>query len=70
MTKQDFRYLEGAPVRQESEDFDTLFILETDRQTEVYAAKGKGLIHVDYHGYAELEVILKSIGEKLTLVAE
>ena len=70
MTKYDYRYLEDAPIRQESEDFDTLFILETDGETEVYAAKGKGLIYVDYHGYAELDVILKSIGEKLTLVAE
>ena len=33
-------------------------------------AKGKGLIYVDYYGYAELDVILKNVGEKLELIAE
>ena len=70
IAKDDYRYRESAPIRQESEDFDTLLIRETDGQTEVFATKGKGLIYVDYYGYAELDVILKSVGEKLELIAE
>jgi hypothetical protein len=57
----------GVNVRQErSEDFDTLFI----REAEVLSAKGRGLIYVNYYGYAELDVILKNVGEKLALIAE
>ena len=70
IAKDDYRYREGAPIRQESEDFDTLLIRETDGETQVFAAKGKGLIYVDYYGYAELDVILKNVGEKLELIAE
>ena len=70
IAKDDYRYREGAPIRQESEDFDTLLIRETDGQTQVFASKGKGLIYVDYYGYAELDVILKNVGEKLELIAE
>ena len=70
IAKYDYRYREGAPIRQEREDFDTLLIRETDGGAEVFAAKGKGLIHVNYYGYAELDVILTSVGEKLALIAE
>ncbi|QUW23530.1 DUF2812 domain-containing protein [Sporosarcina sp. Marseille-Q4063] len=70
MGRYDYRYREGVLMRQESEDFDTLLIRKTDEETEVFAAKGKGLIHINYYGYAELDVILKSVGEKLALIAE
>jgi hypothetical protein len=40
------------------------------REAEVFSAIGKGIIYVNYYGYAELDVILKNIGEKLALIAE
>ncbi|MBO1910388.1 DUF2812 domain-containing protein, partial [Microvirga sp. 3-52] len=49
MNRYDYRYLGGALNRQESDDFDTLFIRETDEETEVFAAKGKGLININYY---------------------
>ena len=70
IARNDLFHLEGEPIRREDEQLDTLFISETDGVTEVFAAKGKGVIYVSYYGYADMDVLLKNVSEKIDLISE
>ena len=70
ITKNDLLFYAGEFIPIESKDFDALYIREFEERKEVFAAKGKGLIYVSYFGYATMDVILKSVEEKLDLIAE
>lgn len=52
----------------ESDVFDILYIRQEDGFKEVIAAKGSGVIHVNYYGYADMERILEAVEEKLALI--
>lgn len=70
VNKYNWRYDERDFILQENEDFDTLLIRESDDKKEVFAAKGKGVIYVRYHGYADMDTIIKSVNEKINLIAK
>ncbi|WP_438312772.1 DUF2812 domain-containing protein [Sporosarcina sp. FA9] len=56
------------PERLESQVFDMLFTRELEESKEVTASKGKGIIHVRYYGYADIEDIIKVMEEKMDLI--
>ena len=58
----------GAISEVESDVFELLFIREEDGFKEVVAAKGRGVMHVNYYGYADMDSILKAVEEKLALI--
>ena len=70
IAKNDIFSFEGDLVRRESEQFDTLYISEVDGIINIFAAKGKGVIYVRYFGYADLDVLLKVVKEKMDLISE
>lgn len=58
-------------VETENPDFDKLFVYEGDYSTkEVYAAKGKGVIYIRYHGNAPINSIIEAAAEKIKLISD
>ncbi|WP_335871240.1 DUF2812 domain-containing protein [Bacillus sp. 2205SS5-2] len=51
-------------------EFDLLIVHENAKKKEVFAAKGKAVIHVRYYGYAELNSVIENIVEKINLLAD
>lgn len=58
----------GDITELESDVFDSLFIQEREGSQEIFAAKGKGVMHVAYYGYADAATILSIIEEKIALI--
>ncbi|SRR5690606_19305340 len=48
-------------------DLDHLLVHEEKERKEVFASKGKEVIFVRYHGYANIDLIIESIVEKMEL---
>ncbi|MFD1927787.1 DUF2812 domain-containing protein [Sporosarcina siberiensis] len=68
LTRNDFIFEGNNPVQHESDVFDTLFTRELEEWKEVVGAKGKGIIHVLYHGYADIDEIIIVMEEKMDLI--
>ncbi len=63
-----YRYEEDreAYVEIERADFDLLIVHESNEYSkDVFAAKGKTVVHVQYNGYTEIDVLLGEITSKL-----
>lgn len=58
----------GDVLKLESDVFDSLFIQEQEGFQEIFAAKGKVVMYVAYYGYADTEIILQQIEEKISLI--
>jgi len=56
-------------VKTEHPDFDLLMVYEDEYSKEVFASKGKGVIHVRYFGYADTNSLIKNIAYKLDLIS-
>ncbi|SEN43205.1 Protein of unknown function [Paenisporosarcina quisquiliarum] len=54
----------------EHSSFDHLIIKEDDETKEIFAAKGKGVMYVRYHGYAEMDILLKNVEQQIRLIGE
>lgn len=60
------KYKERSFTEINNKDFDKLIIFEgEDNSKEIFALKGKAVIHVSYSGYADKDSIIKSIAEKI-----
>lgn len=51
-------------------ELDQLIVHEDEETKEVFASKGKAVIHARYHGYAKIEVVIESIVEKIDNISE
>ena len=51
-------------------DFELLIVREEEGIKEVFAAKGKAVIHVSYYGYAEIDSVIENIVEKIGIISE
>jgi Protein of unknown function (DUF2812) len=50
--------------------FDHLIVHEEEELKEVMASKGKTVMHVRYHGYADLDSVIGNIEEKLNIISK
>ncbi|MEH6995659.1 hypothetical protein V7075_23670, partial [Neobacillus drentensis] len=50
--------------------FDLLIVHEEEAMKEVFASKGKAVIHVRYYGYADINSIIENIEEKIEIILE
>ena len=50
-------------------DFDRLIIHEDDEQKEVFAAKGKAVMYVRYHGYSDIKTVIENTAEKIQMIS-
>ncbi len=64
-----YEYSKGDFVEIEHPDFDLLIVHERDESKEVFAAKGKAVMHVRYHGYADINSVIENIEKKINLVS-
>ncbi len=65
------KYKGEVYVEMEHPDFDKLIVHEGDYDTkEVFAAKGKGVIYIRYHGNAPINSIIEAIAEKIKLISD
>lgn len=60
----------GEFVETKHTDFDILIVHEVDGFKEVFASKGKAVMHLSYYGYADLDLLIKNTAEKMVLVLE
>ncbi|WNF36810.1 DUF2812 domain-containing protein [Bacillaceae bacterium IKA-2] len=63
-------YRGGDFIEIEHTYFDILIVHEVDEFKEVFAAKGKAVMHVRYHGYAKIDSIIGATAEKITLISD
>ncbi|MEK4085430.1 hypothetical protein [Psychrobacillus sp. FSL K6-1415] len=57
-------------LKVEHSSFNHLIIKEDDETKEIFAAKGKGVMYVRYHGYAEMDILLKNVEQQIRLIGE
>jgi hypothetical protein len=65
-----FEEREEKFVEKEHPNFDLLIVHEDNPLKEVYASKGKAVIHVRYYGYADINSVIEKIGEKLLMIKD
>lgn len=70
ITKSEKLFYEGDFIPIESKDFDILYTREFQEEKEVFAAKGKGVIYINYFGYADMDVLLENVKEKIGMISE
>lgn len=68
LTRNDFIFDGNDAIQNESDVLDILFTRELEEWKEVVGAKGKGIFHVWYHGYADIDEIIKVMEEKMDLI--
>ena len=51
-------------------DLDLLIVHEKEDSKEVFASKGKAVIHVRYYGYADTNSVIENMVEKITLISD
>ena len=51
-------------------DLDQLIVHLEENTKEVFAAKGKTVMHVRYHGYADINSVIENVVEKMTALSE
>lgn len=49
-------------------EFDSLIVYEQEESKKVFASKGKAVIYVRYYGYADINLIIENIVEKIYLI--
>lgn len=49
---------------------DILFVHEQEDTKEVFASKGKAVIYVRYYGYADTNLVIENVVEKITLISD
>jgi Protein of unknown function (DUF2812) len=57
-------------IKLNNKDFDNLIVYESKDFKDVFASKGKGVIHVRYFGYAKTDAIIDSILHKINLISQ
>ena len=57
-------------VKTKHPDFDLLIVHEEEAMKEVFASKGKAVIHVRYYGYADIDSVIENIEKKIELICE
>ena len=57
-------------VKTKHPTFDLLIVHEEEAMKEVYASKGKAVIHVRYYGYADINAIIENIENKIGIIIE
>jgi len=63
-------YRGGDFIEIEHTDFDILIVHEVDEFKEVFASKGRAVMHVTYYGYADIDSIISATAEKITLIPD
>lgn len=63
-------YRGGDFIEIEHTDFDILIVHEVDGFKEVFASKGRAVMHVTYYGYANIDSIIGATAEKITLISD
>lgn len=51
-------------------DFDLLIVHEKDELKEIFAYKGKAVMYVRYHGYADINKVIESTARKIAMISE
>ena len=57
-------------VEKKHPNFDLLIVNEQKESKQVFASKGKAVIHVQYYGYADINSVIENIEEKIKLIIE
>ena len=57
-------------LKQSIQTFDLLIVHEEEEMKEVFASKGKAVIHVRYYGYANINSVIENIENKIKLIIE
>ncbi|MEI5909633.1 DUF2812 domain-containing protein [Bacillus spongiae] len=57
-------------IETEHPELDLLIVHEEKEMKELLASKGKNVIHVRYHGYADINSVLENLVEKINLISE
>ncbi|MCT8139178.1 DUF2812 domain-containing protein [Anaerobacillus sp. CMMVII] len=65
-----FAYRGATFLELEHTDFDSLIVYEEDETKELFASKGKAVIHVRYYGYAEINTLIQNTAKKIALISE
>lgn len=65
-----YEYSDEDFVETKHPDFDLLIVHEEEDSKEVFASKGKAVIHVRYYGYADINSVIENIAEKIDLISE
>lgn len=69
--KCSIKYKGGSYTEINNTDFDLLIIFERENNfKEIFALKGKGVVHVSYSGFADKDSIIKSIAPKIDLISK
>lgn len=63
-------YRGGDFIEIEHTDFDILIVHEVDEFKEVFASKGRAVMHITYYGYADIDSIISATAEKITLISD
>ena len=70
MKSYDIESKPGEKIEINHPQFDTLIVFESDDFKDVYASKGKGVIHVRYFGESEIDSIIESVEHKINLISD
>lgn len=66
----NFKYSEEDFVEKQHPELDSLIVLEDQESKEVFASKGKAVIYVQYHGYADIDSVIENVVEKIALISD
>ncbi|MEH7249330.1 DUF2812 domain-containing protein [Neobacillus niacini] len=66
----NYEYSSEDFVKTKHPNLDLLIVHEEEAMNEVFASKGKAVIHVRYYGYANINAIIENIEDKIELVLE
>lgn len=67
-----YRYRDSreAFIKIEHPDLDLLIVLEEKERKEVFASKGKAVMHVRYYGYADVNSVVENLVEKINIISD
>ncbi|QFF99897.1 DUF2812 domain-containing protein [Psychrobacillus glaciei] len=66
----NYEYSDDDFVEAKHADLDLLIVHEEDEIKEVFASKGKAVIYVRYYGYADINLVIENIVDKIKLITE
>ncbi|MDR7075780.1 hypothetical protein J2Y03_000768 [Neobacillus niacini] len=66
----NYEYSDEDFVKTKHPTFDLLIVHEEEAMKEVFASKGKAVIHVRYYGYANINTVIENIENKIKLIIE
>lgn len=66
----NYKYSDDDFVETKHADLNLLIVHEEDELKEVFASKGKAVIYVRYHGYADINSVIENVVDKIKLIAE